>query len=84
MHWEIKGLEKLSFRERQVVMLKESGRSGEEIAGRLNISVNSVSTLLNRAKTKGYLIVGIIEENEMGLRNYPLEDRPEDEEKETK
>lgn len=67
MHWEIRGLEKLSFRERQTVMLKESGKTSEEIAKILNISLNSVSTLLARAKNKGYQIVGIINDNELGL-----------------
>lgn len=79
MHWEIRGLEKLSFRERQAVMLKESGRSSEDIAKALNVSISSVSTLLARAKTKGYQIVGIISDIELGL-NYPLvEDVLEDE-----
>lgn len=73
MHWEIRGLEKLSFRERQAVMLKESGRSSEDIAGILGISSSSVSTLLARAKVKGYQIIGIIQDHEFGV-NYPLED----------
>ncbi|TCX49058.1 MULTISPECIES: sigma factor-like helix-turn-helix DNA-binding protein [unclassified Dehalobacter] len=73
MHWEIRGLEKLSFRERQAVMLKESGHSVEDIAKVLGISSSSVSTMLVRAKTKGYQIIGIIQDHELGL-NYPLED----------
>lgn len=78
MHWEIRGLEKLSFRERQAVMLKESGQSSEDIAKGLDISVHSVSTLLARAKTKGYQIIGIIPDNEFGLQ-YPLvEDEQDD------
>ncbi|AHF08890.1 MAG: hypothetical protein FNP40_11200 [Dehalobacter sp. 4CP] len=78
MHWEIRGLEKLSFRERQAVMLKESGRSSEDIAKVLGISGSSVSTMLARAKTKGYQIIGIIQDHELGL-NYPLEDDEENE-----
>ncbi|UWG99162.1 sigma-70 region 4 domain-containing protein [Dehalobacter sp. DCM] len=73
MHWEIRGLEKLSFRERQAVMLKESGRSSEDIAELLGISSSSVSTMLARAKSKGYQIIGIIQDHEFGL-NFPLED----------
>lgn len=80
MLWEIRGLEKLSFRERQVVTLKESGRSLENIAKILEISPSSVSTMLTRAKTKGYQIVGIIQDNELGF-HYPLvEDDKENEE----
>ena len=80
MHWEIRGLEKLSFRERQAVMLKESGHSSEDVAKILNVSISSVSTMLARAKTKGYQIVGIITDSEFGL-NYPVvvEDVQEDE-----
>lgn len=79
MHWEIRGLEKLSFRERQAVMLKESGQSSEDIAKTLQLSLNSVSTLLARAKTKGYQIVGIIPDNELGLHNTLVEVAEEDE-----
>jgi DNA-directed RNA polymerase specialized sigma24 family protein len=79
VHWEIRGLEKLSFRERQAVMLKESGRSSEDIAKILNISTSSVSTMLARAKTKGYQIVGIIADSELGLSNTLVEDVQEDE-----
>ncbi|MGI6450629.1 MAG: sigma factor-like helix-turn-helix DNA-binding protein [Desulfitobacteriia bacterium] len=74
MHWEIRGLEKLSFRERQAVMLKESGRSSEEVARILNVSVASVATMLARAKAKGYQIVGIIPDSQLGLLNSVLED----------
>lgn len=78
MHWEIRGLEKLSFRERQAVMLKESGRSSDEIAGILRISVSSVSTMLARAKAKGYQIVGIIPDHELGLGNIEVEDEKDE------
>ncbi|HBW36987.1 MAG TPA: RNA polymerase subunit sigma-24, partial [Desulfosporosinus sp.] len=37
MHIEIRGLEKLSFRERQAVILKESGKSVEDIAKKLHL-----------------------------------------------
>ncbi|NLO98319.1 MAG: hypothetical protein GX091_09690 [Peptococcaceae bacterium] len=74
MHWEIRGLEKLSFRERQAVMLKESGHSSEDIAKILNISLNSVSTLLARAKTKGYQVIGIIQDHEFGIIGSSAED----------
>ena len=67
MHLEIRGLEKLSFRERQAVMLKESGQTVEQIAKRLSLSANSVATLLARAKTKGYEIVCIIPGQELGI-----------------
>lgn len=79
MHWEIRGLEKLSFRERQAVMLKESGRSSEDIARILNLSMSSVATLLARAKAKGYQIIGIIPETDLGLSDPPVEGIPEDE-----
>ncbi len=79
MHWEIRGLEKLSFRERQAIMLKESGRSSEDIAKILGVSISSVSTMLARAKAKGYQIVGIIPDSELGLHNFLVEDVHEDE-----
>ena len=79
MHWEIRGLEKLSFRERQAVMLKESGKTSEEISKILNISLNTVSTLLARAKSKGYQVVGIINDIELGL-DYSLTEDSEDNE----
>ncbi len=79
MHWEIRGLEKLSFRERQAVMLKESGRTSEEIADILKISLSSVSTMLARAKTKGYQIVGILQDSELGL-DYSLAEDVKDNE----
>jgi len=67
MHWEIRGLEKLSFRERQAVVLKEAGRSLEDIAKRLHLSTSTVATLLARAKSKGYELVCIIPGAELGL-----------------
>lgn len=79
MHFEIRGLEKLSFRERQAVVLKEKGVSADQIAKRLHLSVSSVSTLLARAKGKGYEIVCIIPEGEFGLGGNDFdEEDPED------
>ncbi len=67
MHLEIRGLEKLSFRERQVVILKETGLTGDEIAKQLNLSASSVATLYNRAKSKGYKIVMVVPAERIGL-----------------
>lgn len=60
MQIEIRGVEKLSFRERQVVVLKEMGLSNEEIAKRLGLSASSVATLYHRARTKGYQVVIVL------------------------
>lgn len=60
MQLEIRGLERLSFRERQVVALKETGLSNEEVARRLGLAVGTVATLFNRARTKGYQVVLVI------------------------
>lgn len=67
MHLEIRGLEKLSFRERQVVVLKETGHSTEDIAKQLGLSASTVATLFNRAKGKGYQVVMVIPSERMGL-----------------
>jgi len=64
---EIRGLEKLSFRERQVVALKETGKSAEEIARRLGIGVSTVATLFNRARTKGYEVVLVVPDAQWGM-----------------
>jgi len=64
---EIRGAEKLSFRERQVVTLKEMGYSSERIAKQLSLSPSTVSTLYNRARSKGYQVVIVIPGNSMGL-----------------
>ncbi|MDD2496837.1 MAG: sigma-70 region 4 domain-containing protein [Desulfitobacteriaceae bacterium] len=74
MKIEIRGVEKLSFRERQVVTLKEMGRPTEEIAKRLNISASSVATLYNRAKTKGYEVVIVIPGDALGIFGTDGED----------
>jgi DNA-directed RNA polymerase specialized sigma24 family protein len=67
MKIEVRGFEKLSFRERQVVALKESGLSRDVIAARLNLSVNTVATLYNRARSKGYEVVLIIPGQVLGI-----------------
>lgn len=78
MHLEIRGLEKLSFRERQAIVLKESGKSQEQIAKKLHLSPSSVATLLNRAKGKGYEIVCIIPEAEFGLGGNEFDEEDPD------
>jgi len=67
MRLEIRGIEKLSWRERQVVALKESGHSAEAIAQRLGISEGTVATLYNRARKKGDEVVLIIEGDPLGI-----------------
>lgn len=74
MQIEIRGAEKLSFRERQVVTLKEMGYSNEKVAKRLGLSASTVATLFNRARNKGYQVVIVIPGDTMGLFG------PEDEE----
>lgn len=67
MKVEIRGAEKLSFRERQVVVLKEMGYSNEQIAQHLEISSSTVATLFSRARTKGYEVVVVIPGTHLGL-----------------
>lgn len=67
MNIEIRGVEKLSFRERQVVALKEIGRSSEEIAQQLKLSTSSVATLLHRARSKGYQVVIVLPGDALGI-----------------
>lgn len=67
MKIEIRGAERLSFRERQAVTLKEMGYSNENVAKRLNLSSSTVATLLNRARQKGYEVVIIIPGNALGI-----------------
>lgn len=69
MKIEIRGAEKLSFREKQVVVLKEMGRSTEEIARILKISASTIATLYNRARAKGYEVVIILPGDTLGLFN---------------
>lgn len=67
MQVEIRGAEKLSFRERQVVTLKEMGYSTGKIAAKLKISPSSVATLFNRARSKGYQVVIVIPGDNLNL-----------------
>ena len=67
MRMEIRGVEKLSFRERQVVALKETGKTSEQIAKQLGLSASTVATLYNRARTKGYEVVIIVPGEALGL-----------------
>ncbi len=60
MQIEIRGAEKLSFREKQVVVLKESGLNADAIAKKLGIAPSSVATLYQRARAKGYETVIIL------------------------
>jgi transposase len=57
---EIRGAERLSFREKQVVTLKESGYSAKAIAKSLALAESTVATLYNRARAKGYETVIVI------------------------
>jgi len=79
MEIEIRGAERLSFRERQVVVLKETGYSAQAIAERLGISQGTVATLYNRAKTKGYQVVIVISGDPLNL--FSGEEGPEEEPK---
>lgn len=67
MNIEIRGAEKLSFRERQVVVLKEMGLSNDAVAKRLSLASGTVATLYNRAKTKGYQVVIVLPGDTLGL-----------------
>ena len=67
MKVEIRGVENLSFRERQVVVLKEMGESAENIAKKLKLTPSTVATLYNRAKTKGYEVVIVLPGTALGL-----------------
>jgi DNA-directed RNA polymerase specialized sigma24 family protein len=63
---EIRGAEKLSFREKQAVILKETGNSNDEIAKRMGVNAATVATLLSRARSKGYEVVIVIS-TDLGL-----------------
>lgn len=76
MHIEIRGVEKLSFRERQVVVMKEMGKSTDEISKTLKITASTVATLYNRARSKGYKVVIILPGDVLGL--YGEEDGDEE------
>lgn len=67
MELEIRGAERLSFRERQVVVLKETGHSADVIARRLGLSAGSVATLYARAKAKGFQVVIVVSGDPLAL-----------------
>lgn len=69
MKIEIRGAEKLSFREKQVVVLKEMGKTTEEISKTLGVSASTIATLYNRARSKGYEVVIILSGDLLGI-NY--------------
>ena len=60
MIMEIRGAERLSFRARQVVSLKEMGHTTDDIARRLGIAPATVAALYNRARGKGYQVVLVL------------------------
>ena len=64
---EIRGVERLTYRERQVVVLKELGWTAEAIARRLGLAPSSVATLFARAKGKGYEVVVVLEGDPLAL-----------------
>lgn len=78
MQMEIRGAERLSFRERQVVVLKETGQSGDAISRRLGVSPATVATLYSRAKTKGYQVVIVLDGDPLGLYDPGDDDSTED------
>lgn len=80
MHIEIRGAERLSRRERQVVALKEMGYSNSAIARRLQLGVASVATLFQRAKAKGYQVVIVLPGDPLGLFDPGETDEAEEEE----
>jgi DNA-directed RNA polymerase specialized sigma24 family protein len=77
MKIEIRGAEKLSFRERQVVVLKEMGKSTDEITRTLKISPSTVATLYSRARSKGYEVVIILPGDTLGLFGGDVDDSEE-------
>lgn len=74
---EIRGAEKLSHRERQVVALKEMGYSNDQVAKRLKLAPGTVATLYNRAKAKGYQVVIVLPGDPLGLFDTAEEDEAE-------
>lgn len=77
MNIEIRGAERLSFRERQVVVLKEMGMSNDAVAKRLSLAPGTIATLYNRAKSKGYQVVIILAGDTLGL--FDSAEKEEDE-----
>ena len=76
MKIEIRGVEKLSFRERQVVTLKEMGYSTKRITKQLGLGASTINTLFNRARSKGYEVVIVISGNNLGL--FGVDDTEDD------
>ncbi|MBO8127098.1 MAG: sigma-70 region 4 domain-containing protein [Firmicutes bacterium] len=77
MQIEIRGLERLSLRERQVVVLKEAGKSNEEVARMLQVAPGTVATLYKRARSKGYQVVAVLPLESWGLSEDPAEEGDE-------
>lgn len=74
MKIEIRGAEKLSYRERQVVVLKEMGKNSPEICKTLKITASTVATLYNRARAKGYEVVIVLPGDTLGIFGGEEED----------
>ena len=74
MKIEIRGVEELSFRERQAVILKETGHTNASIAHRMDIGEATVATLLHRARLKGYEVVIVIPGSALGLAEETREE----------
>ena len=67
MKIEIRNAQNLSFREKQVVVMKESGATAAKIAKQLKVAESTVATLYNRARSKGYETVIVIPGDVLGL-----------------
>lgn len=78
MQIEIRGAERLSFRERQVVALKEMGADNETVARRLGVSQATVATLYSRAKRKGYQVVMILSGDPLNIMGDEDDDLVDD------
>ena len=74
MKLEIRGVQELSFRERQVVVLKETGHSNTAIARMLGIGEATVATLNHRARQKGFEVVIVLPGTVVGLPSEPGEE----------
>ena len=70
----------MSWRERQVVALKETGLGNEAVARRLGLSPATVATLYARAKAKGYQVVLVVEGDPLSL--FDVGDKGDDNEAE--
>jgi len=80
MNIEIRGAERLSFRERQVVVLKEMGKPNEAVARQLGLKPSTIATLYNRARSKGYQVVIILPGDTLGILPDPGEEAEEGDE----